>query len=275
MPGRLLDFMRQSTRVFGQRQFLSLDNLRFLIFDEADELLGSDESSFAREIDGIEQLIPTDRDEDLTVNHWFLSSQYSDEQISRAEGLIGADASGEKDYHFIDFDMPDEDESQRYIKVQQEFIWHDGIQGTTNARFQYLQETYFPQIDLGTGKCLILARTIDDVDNIEYFINAELKIQCEKLHGSMSQPHREQAMHSSKHGHVSVLVATMELCGRGVNVDGIKYLMFWELPGTLEEYKFCLGRVGRLGNEATSTAFYSNPGGVMDLRMKSFLETKK
>lgn len=41
-PGRLLHTMRQSTRVFGNQQFLSLDNRRFLILNEADALLGTD-----------------------------------------------------------------------------------------------------------------------------------------------------------------------------------------------------------------------------------------
>lgn len=40
-PGRLLDLMRQSTRVFSKKQILSLDNLRFLTFGETDELLGT------------------------------------------------------------------------------------------------------------------------------------------------------------------------------------------------------------------------------------------
>ena len=35
-PGRLLDFLRKSTRVFGKRQFLSPSRLRIMVYDEAD-----------------------------------------------------------------------------------------------------------------------------------------------------------------------------------------------------------------------------------------------
>ena len=35
-PGRLLDFLRKSTRVFGKRQFLSLSRLRIMVHDEVD-----------------------------------------------------------------------------------------------------------------------------------------------------------------------------------------------------------------------------------------------
>ena len=77
------------------------------------------------------------------------------------------------------------------------------------------------QYDLNAGKCLILTHTIGAVNTIEFHINAKLNLRCEKLHGKMTRAHREQVMHSFKHGHVSILVATMNLCGPGVNVDGM------------------------------------------------------
>ena len=136
-----------------------------------------------------------------------------------------------------------------------------------------MHNAFFPEFDSNKGKCLILTRTIDDVDNIDFFINAELNIRCEKLHGKMSQAHREQAMFSFKHGHVSILVATMKLCGRGVNINGIRNFVFWEIPETLDQYKYCLGRVGRLGNDAKSTAFVMDPDmSIMGRKMKAFLE---
>ena len=107
-PGRLLALMRQSTRVFGKKQFLSWDSLRFIVYDEADELLSlgnEKESSFRQEIDAIEEMLPKNRDEDLHVNHWFFSSQYTEEEIDRAERFISPYLE-EVDYHFIDFDRP-------------------------------------------------------------------------------------------------------------------------------------------------------------------------
>lgn len=48
----------------------------------------------------------------------------------------------------------------------------------------------------------------------------------------------------------------MKLCGRGVNVNGIHHLVFWKMPQTLDEYKYCLGRVARLGNDVKSTVYF-------------------
>ena len=280
-PGRLLDFLQNCTRtrVSRGRQFLSLGLLHFMVYDEADALLSlsnEKESSFQEEIDAIEGMLPKDRDEDLLINHWFFSSQYSPEEYKRAKSLIHS--FGGKGHHYVDFDMPDEEDSQRYIHVEQGFITCDESSDLTKQRLEYMRETFFPNCDLNTGKCLILAHTIDAVNLIEYYINAKFDLRCEKLHGMMTQAHREQAMSSFKHGQVSILVATMKLFDRGVNVDGIRDLVFWELPDTLDQYKYCLDRGGRLGNDAKSTAFITKAGGdmdrgaIMDLRMKAFLE---
>ena len=278
-PGRLLDFLRQSTRVSGRKQFLSLDQLRFIVYDEADELLSrgnAKESTYEKEIDAIEEMLLTDRDEDVHINHWFFSSQYTPHELDRAESFISP--LEDVDYQFVDYDRSRHPDSQRYIHVQQSFIECDEKLGLTKQRLEYMRDTFFPQCDLSAGKCLILTHTIDAVNKIEFYINAELKLRCEKLHGMMTQAHREQAMFSFKHGNVSILIATMKLCGRGVNVDGIRYLVFWEMPDTLDQYKYCLGRAGRLGNDAKSTAFFTKVGGdmdrkrIMDLRMKAFLK---
>ena len=278
-PGRLLDFLQKSTRVFGRKQFLSLGRLQFMVYDEADALLSSGvgkERSFKEEISAIEQMLPKDRDEDLYINHWFFSSHYTPEELKRADHLIHS--FGKEGYFFIDFDMPDEEDSQRYVHVQQSFIECDASLDLTKQRLEHMRDTFFPRRGLNAGKCLILTHNIDAVNHIEFYVNTELHLRCEKLHGMMTQAHREQAMHSFEQGHVSILVATMKLCGRVVNTDGIRDLVFWELPDTLDQYKYCLKRVGRFGNDAKSTAFITKAGGDMDRgaimgpKMKAFLE---
>lgn len=97
--------------------------------------------------------------------------------------------------------MPNETGSQRYIHVEQSFIKFDPDSNLTIQRLDYIRDTFFPQTELSAGKCLILARTINDVNNIEFFINAQLNLTCDKLHGMMTQVHREQATFSFKHGH--------------------------------------------------------------------------
>ena len=95
--------------------------------------------------------------------------------MRRAEGFLFPSLK-KLDYHFIDFDMPDEEHSQRYIHVQQSFIECDENLDLTEQRLGYMRDTFFPQSDLSAGKCLTLNYTIDAVDIIDYHINAELKL---------------------------------------------------------------------------------------------------
>ncbi len=180
----------------------------------------------------------------------------------------------------IDFDIPDETESQRYTLVEQLFIEciTDGEPNVPIAKqkMEYLRDHHFASSPRA-GKVLILARRTKDVDMIEYCLNHEMKVKSEKTHGTLRQDFREQAMYSFKTGQVEVLVATMNLGGRGINVNGVAHLVLWDLPTTLEESKSCLGRVGRLGNKASCTAFYTERdySGVMNKEMKTFLEKNK
>lgn len=168
-PGRLLDLMRRSIRVFGKRRFLSLDNLRFIVYDEADALLSPGEgreSSFQEEIDAIEEMLSKDRDEDLHINHWFFSSQYTQDEVDQAEQLISPSLE-EVDYQFVDFDRPNEEHSQRYVNVRQNFIECDPGLDLSKQRMDYIREKFTTQVDLNQGKCLILTHDINSVNVLE------------------------------------------------------------------------------------------------------------
>ena len=242
-PGRLLHFLR---RGLGKRQFISVEKVDFVVYDEADELLYEGLSSFGLEIDDIEKFLKHSRQ---FIYHWFFSSQFKDAHLERAEHIICSHGSAY--FEHIDFDMPREDSSQRYTFVDQKFVYFD-YYNTYKQKMDHVKTMLNRP-----GKILIIARKKRDVDVIEHDIMASHSdVKAEKTHGDLEQYHREVAMFEFKHGKVTVLVATAKLCGRGVNIAGIDDLIFWDLPDTLEEYMFQLGRVGRLGNTGRSTAFY-------------------
>ena len=49
-----------------------------------------------------------------------------------------------------------------------------------------------------------------------------------------------------KKGTVPILVSTMGVGGKDLDFQGVDCLIFWGMPESLEQYKRCLGRVGRL-----------------------------
>ncbi len=282
-PGRLLSMLRRDALNFGQPQYhskLSLANLHHIVYDEADELMSDPKKDdrlnnlaikiYKEEVDEIEVRLP-----DWTgLYHWYFSSQYTQEQILRAEGFMRME-KGTCDV--VDFGRPKENTSQRYTLIAQNFVKIGGEirpkLSRNEQKLAYLLDVHFkPPPD---GKTLILMRKRQDVNMLENLIAGETSIKVEKTHGLIEQYHREQAMFSFKHGHASACVASMKIGGRGINVAGISALIMWDLPDTLEEYKFCLGRVGRVGNQSSSTTFYEDFIGVMNKDMLSFLHENK
>lgn len=71
------------------------------------------------------------------------------------------------------------------------------------------------------------------------------------------------------------MIATHALADRGINIDNIYQLIFWDLPKTLEVYKCALGRVGRLGNVGKSLAFTQKGDIIMQGEMRKFLMMNK
>ncbi len=182
-PGRLLSFLKRSILtkgLFPPQPLLSLRNLQFMVFDEADKLLSqsssdvSGEKTFEEEINKIEEYVSMSH---KAVYHWFFSSQYTKEQAERAQQFMCHERGG---FVTIDFDMPNEDESQRYTIVERNLSSEPKIP-ITEQKMRYLQEHHFasPRV----GMVLILALPIKDADMVEYYLNQYIKKLTKKTHG--------------------------------------------------------------------------------------------
>lgn len=66
------------------------------------------------------------------------------------------------------------------------------------------------------------------------------------LHGSLSQGIRDRIMEQFREGHINILVAT-DLAARGINVKEISYVVNYHLPDVYEAYVHRSGRTARAG----------------------------
>ncbi len=220
-PGRVRDILRGSY-IEGVK-VLSLDNLSHMIWDEADELLSKD---FAEEVEAIMGMRL--RADDLT--HWFFSSQYEEEHITKAESLI----SGV--YEYINFDLPEENAAMRYCLVKQTFIEAGGDQWERFNAFKDILRCNPP------ARTLVLCQTHASVEWLHEAITS-MNVRVRSTHGACSQEKREDAVRAFAQGLVLILVSTMGIFARGLSFERVDYLIFWEIPESLEQYKWCLGRV--------------------------------
>ncbi len=71
------------------------------------------------------------------------------------------------------------------------------------------------------------------------------------LHGSLSQGIRDRIMEQFREGHINILVAT-DLAARGIDVKEISYVVNYHLPDVYESYVHRSGRTARAGAKGLS-----------------------
>jgi ATP-dependent RNA helicase DDX23/PRP28 len=82
-------------------------------------------------------------------------------------------------------------------------------------------------------------------------------LQAAPLHSGRSQEQREHALEQFKRGEIGVLVAT-DLAGRGLDVKGLKHVINFDLPKSIEDYTHRIGRTGRAGEKGLASSFLAN-----------------
>ncbi|MGD8439603.1 MAG: DEAD/DEAH box helicase [Holophagae bacterium] len=81
-------------------------------------------------------------------------------------------------------------------------------------------------------------------------------IECERIHGNRSQPQREKALESFKHGRIRVLVAT-DIAARGIDVEALPHVINFDVPVAPEDYIHRVGRTARAGKLGDALTFAS------------------
>jgi len=216
-PGRLMDHLR--------RKSLKLDNLRFCVLDEADEMLNM---GFLEDIEWILEHLPKE-------TQMALFSATMPPQIRKVANRFLKNPEHVKIAAV----------KQSKANIEQ-FAWKvSGISKIT--ALERIAET------VEYDAMIIFVRTRNDtVDVAEKLERAGYPAL--PLNGDMNQQQRERTIDQMKSGKSSILVAT-DVVARGLDIPRISLVINYDLPGDNEAYVHRIGRTGRAGREGVSIAF--------------------
>lgn len=223
-PGRTLDLIK--------RRALRLENVDWLVLDEADEMLNM---GFQEDLDEILSTTPKEKNTllfsaTMPFSIEKITKKYMDKprKIEMAKRNSGAD-----------------DVNHVYYMV------------VAKHRYQALKRIVdaHPQI-----YSIIFCRTRQETKDIADKLIKD-GYNADSLHGDLSQVQRDLVMNKFRNRNIQLLVAT-DVAARGLDVTDLTHVINYNLPDDLEAYVHRSGRTGRAGKKGTSVAIvHSREGG--------------
>jgi superfamily II DNA/RNA helicase len=207
-PGRLIDLSKQKK--------LDLGNIRFMVLDEADEML---DLGFLPDVERLFAYTPDGRQTML------FSATMPGAIVTMARKYQN------KPVH-IRANEPDEGQTKADIK---QFIYRAHALDKDEVVGRILQAE-------GRGKTVIFCKTKRQASKVSDEL-VDRGFNATALHGDMSQEAREKSMAAFRGGKRDILVAT-EVAARGIDVDDVTHVINYTVP---EDEKALLHRVGRTG----------------------------
>ncbi len=215
-PGRVLDLLK--------RKVLKINQIKFLVLDEADEMLNM---GFKDDMDAILETTPKDKQTLLfsatmpkEIRNIASNYMNNPEEISVGTKNSGAD-NVEHFYYLVQA-------RNRYLALKRIADMNPNVYGIVFCRTR--RETQE-----------IADKLIQDGYN------------ADSLHGDLSQAQRDHVMNRFRTKLLQILVAT-DVAARGIDVNDLSHIINYNLPDEREVYIHRSGRTGRAGRKGISVS---------------------
>ncbi|ODT10042.1 MAG: ATP-dependent RNA helicase [Microbacterium sp. SCN 70-18] len=216
-PGRIIDHLEKGT--------LDLSELRYLVLDEADEML---KMGFAEDVETILADTPKTKQVALFSATMPASIRRMSQQYLNDPAEITVKTKTTTSATI----------SQRYLMVS----WQQKMDALTRI----LEVENFDGM-------IVFGRTRSVTEEIAEKLRAR-GYSAAAINGDVAQPVREKTVNQLKSGALDVLVAT-DVAARGLDVERISHVVNFDIPTDTESYVHRIGRTGRAGRTGDAISF--------------------
>jgi ATP-dependent RNA helicase DeaD len=216
-PGRIMDHLEKGT--------LDLTELRFLVLDEADEMLNM---GFADDVETI------------------LADTPDTKQVALFSATMPA---------------PIRRLSKKYLTDPVEITVKDKTTTSANTTQRYLLVSYPQKVDALTRilevenfeGMIVFVRTKNETEMLAEKLRAR-GYSAQAINGDVAQVQRERTVNQLRAGKLDILVAT-DVAARGLDVERISHVVNYDIPTDTESYVHRIGRTGRAGRSGDAISF--------------------
>jgi ATP-dependent RNA helicase DeaD len=216
-PGRITDHLERGT--------LSLETIRWVVLDEADEML---QMGFVDAIENILSRVPAER------------------QVALFSATMAP---------------PVKRIAQRHLRKPAEVTIRSKTSTATNIRQRYWLVEGLHKLDALTrileaepfDAMLVFARTKQATVELAEKLEAR-GFSAAALNGDILQAQRERTINALKSGQIDIVVAT-DVAARGLDVERVSHVINFDVPYDSESYVHRIGRTGRAGRSGEAILF--------------------